>query len=135
MPKTERVLKFRAWDDTNKKWAYEGFHLFGEVMVFDLLRLYKLEDACKSLSFQQFTGYKDFNNKDVYEGDIIKSINGQIELAVVEFNNAAFWLKSYDPMYGEHHEEIYHWPANRIALEVVGNINENPELLPKIISV
>ena len=120
-----REIKFRAWDKTQKKikevWLNKTIDRFGITgeNVFDN----------NDYVVMQFTGYKDWKGKDVYEGDIIKSINGQIEYAEVEFNNAAFWLKSFDLMYGEHHREIYHWPANRIALEVIGNIYENPELL------
>ena len=77
----------------------------------------------------QFTGYKDVEDAEIYEGDIVKSLNGQIELAVVDFFDAAFFLKVKDPTRpGDIHSEIFHWPANRIALKVVGNIYENPDM-------
>lgn len=91
-------------------------------------------------TLSEFTGYSDYNNKEIYEGDIIRSINGQIEKAVIEFHNASFWIRQFDEFYGEWHNnemwwekrnenkiEVLHWSANRIALEVISNIYENIE--------
>lgn len=134
-----REFKFRAWDKNQKKmkdvWLNKLIDRFGVQgsNVFDN----------DDYEVMQWTGYKDRDNKDIYEGDIISSPNGQIKKALIYFSQATFWYKEWDEMYEEwHHSEmgwceqygskeigILHWSANRIALKVIGNVFEHPELM------
>ena len=65
----------------------------------------------------QFTGFKDFDEKEIYEGDIILGYNNP---HVVTFADGAFYL-------------TYKNSSVRLsrtcgALKIIGNIFENPEL-------
>jgi len=70
----------------------------------------------EDLELMQYTGCKDKNKKEIYEGDIIKlpldSLNPE-EVKTVEFNEQGFWSYFTAYEYGE----------------VLGNKYENPELL------
>jgi formylmethanofuran dehydrogenase subunit C len=92
-----REIKFRVWD--------------GEKMTF-----FPLGISMSNLEYgkvMQFTGVKDKNGKEIYEGDIL-NFDG-----LVEFKNGSFIVNGWEPL-GEMATE---------KQEIIGNIYENPELL------
>ena len=72
----------------------------------------------------QYTGLKDTNGMEIYEGDVVDDVMGNwVKPKIVEFNELSFRLNHpYEP------RDMYElWIRDR--LEVIGNIYENPELL------
>lgn len=112
----ERVIKFRAWHSKANNW----------VMPCDIPKCFVEEEnsivfeAAKNIKLMQYTGLKDKNEKEIYEGDIIKTRNG---IGVV------IWLSEFDGY------DITGWVCGfrnqNIPSEVIGNIYENPELIKK----
>lgn len=127
-----REIKFRGFNRKNKQWLY-GFYLQNRGYHFvcpDEWATGKLWDdyQVEPETVGQFTGLKDKNGKEIYEGDIL-----QLE----SFGHCFVWHN------GEHctHELRTQltdggfvdklWSLNCDKYEVIGNIIDNPDLLQR----
>lgn len=115
-----REIKFRAWDRKT------------QTMIYDWVVIKPISPTTPDLtastkhssppwyigSVMQYTGLKDKNSKEIYEGDIVQPGGWDVKW-VVGFMDGSFTIAT-SPM-GEFHTED--------EVEVIGNIYENPELL------
>lgn len=132
-----RDIKFRVWDKETKHMHICGEDVHDTITFEDETNkayYYNLQNGCGSLRedsdyiLMQYTGLKDKNGKEIYEGDIIKicaeGLGGEaIGKTVYDEYDLAFVLKNEV-------EELSEclWYAEQ-QLEVIGNIYDNPELL------
>lgn len=102
-----REIKFRAWNSKKNKMEIDVYKEYDDLM--------------------QYTGLKDNNGKEIYEGDIVKITYG-LSKAIIGFSKGAFIMYNGN-------SNIYLLYDNFIEngimgnWEVVGNIYEKPELL------
>ena len=72
----------------------------------------------------QFTGLTDKNGKEIYESDILKRPDSEINYIVV-FNGGCFCIQNSE----NKHHNLTLLDGINIFLEIIGNTYENPELL------
>ena len=101
-----REIKFRAWDKIQKKMIPEWF---------------SIHKNHEPLEFMQFTGLKDKNGKEIYEGDVVK---GDYRV-IWKQKFASFGLVHPSWLFVHYFGEA----ADPEECEVIGNIYESPELL------
>ena len=115
-----REIKFRAWFEKFKEmYTVKMVDLQKEIAYFDKYNYRSFYD----IELMQYTGLKDKNNKEIYEGDIITLHNSKYKV-IFNTEGARFVLRN-----DEFELEIPFTNNNNKRMEVVGNIYENPELL------
>ena len=123
-----RTIIFRAWDRTSNK--------EGKMVLWEELKKYKCEDVflpCEiemvAVTLMQFTGLKDKNGVEIYEGDILKSFGNNFRFIVI-FDRGCFCAKRADAEWTYTlHDYFLRNNANNLQGEIIGNIHQNPELL------
>lgn len=151
-----RKIKFRAWQKYHKQMLDVTNIGFRDGEIYSLTVEYPegtiprfvtygkdydkfwLDDDC--IKLMQYTGLKDKNGKEIYEGDIIKEFNYsgdecRVSEVVWDGTLATGWHKkiikdlTMPKGYGQEGISIGIEEREVKDFEVIGNIYENPELL------
>lgn len=129
-----REIKYRAWDSANSRFITDGdIYISQNGLVFggDLGNLPLVDITNYDVVISQYTGLKDKNGKEIYEGDII-STDLSRPFLIVEFRNGAFMYQCHDndQDYYDHMEPAFTDVVETTKYhEVIGNIYQNSDLL------
>ena len=137
-----REIKFRAWNPKTKTMLVDVESRFCLSLI--ILQ----QEEYKGYILMQYTGLKDKNGKEIYEGDIIRTYNYNDKwddgaIGDVNFEEAGFRFNwkillaksgekdSKTPVSTICSSKAYESEKRETGVEVIGNIYENPELMEK----
>jgi uncharacterized phage protein (TIGR01671 family) len=138
-----RVIKFRAWD--GREFINDYYNQINYIAINGgALVTVQYDDVCpegvvyaepKRVTLMQFTGLHDKNGVEIYEGDIVHwgHIKGYEEClprkAVVEFSPDLTFSTFNLERNNKFRFGSFAYRNTESAVEVIGNIYQNPELL------
>ncbi len=136
------MIKFRAWDKVQNKMLLPDNIEFSHGKAYWAEASTDGQDECSNdgqvdgiyalFELEQFTGLKDVNGKDIYEGDIAQPVSLHMNLK----RGKPFEVEKGNYVYGK-------WIAKDISskgfsvdgyyfdyeIQIAGNVHANPELL------
>jgi uncharacterized phage protein (TIGR01671 family) len=110
-----RELKFRIWNGV--EWVNPD-----EFTLFDLVNK---NEKLKGYSIQQFTGLKDSDGKDIYEGDFVelkwrnKTVKNEIK-----YQNGSFMYSTLDDSYEGYSQPMFKAEGTDVIKKIIGHIYE-----------
>lgn len=131
-----REIKFRIWNPGGNNMLFDIENVYDclkQQIAFDKSQpsIYHTpiayDHTSEGMVWMQYTGIKDKNGKEIYEGDVLMYIGTNMSSMVVKFDNGCFVgegpfntlpLKSYLDA------------TDFESIEIIGNIYENSELSP-----
>lgn len=130
-----REIKFRVWNKNTNKYEYTELDYY-----------FVIDQRIKAYEYEQYTGLKDKNGKEIYEGDIVNIVaiaeTDDSDMAyIIDTNSIVCWDKEHARWDVNDEPEDKDWDYRRRRyfvfvdnegrenVEVIGNIHENPELL------
>jgi uncharacterized phage protein (TIGR01671 family) len=130
-----REIKFRAWYKNKMCFDIEKHHVEHHSISGWSGDVWDFSDWLKYSKVTQYTGLKDKNGKEIYEGDILERIgsSGTFSKIVVSWNDrgCCYVYNSINNIHGEPnplHDNFVNL-CDWTYWVVCGNIFENPELI------
>lgn len=143
-----RTIKFRG-KTNDGEWVY-GYYIpsiYEDVDIITVLEFFNLKHknyAVLKETVGQFTGLFDKNNREIYEGDIVKYTRYKVRSEYfkkdfIENVYVVYWNEEKHAFYcttkfesgggASGYLDFHDERAEKEEIEVIGNIHDNPELL------
>lgn len=124
------IPRYRAWDKEFKEMVQVDALVFDEQII---KATYKngnvVKEDLKNYVFMQSTGLKDKNDKEIFEGDILKVTDQHSWLEVVSFNKDKAMFVSKETKREVEESPLYDlFNTDIFEVEIIGSIYTNPEL-------
>ena len=125
-----REIKFRAWDYEMNEMIYphEKYDLEHHVYIMhnNGINYLNYQNSAMSNELMQFTGLRDKNRKEIYEGDIVKHNKNLFQIIHSE-NQHVLVLRNIKQ---DTNWRDLNWCYNvRKYIEIIGNIHQDKHLL------
>jgi uncharacterized phage protein (TIGR01671 family) len=128
-----REIKFRAWDILDNRFAISDNLIITNDGFFRGFTAFENNETSTRLILEQYTGLKDKNGREIYEGDLILQPefvdrgDSQYDDCVfqVQWNSDAACFVFIDVK--DKYNQYCIYDLDHIS--IIGNIHENPELL------
>ncbi|WP_130067774.1 YopX family protein [Bacillus albus] len=111
--------QFRVWNLMSKKMMG-----WGEIFDLPAWEIFPGTPEQRPFNVMQYTGLKDKNGKEIYEGDILEFSGNVVALGIVKYNENFATFQACNGNSG--------WLFGNESgtnIEILGNIYENPELV------
>ena len=126
-----REIKFRAWNE-----VLEKMYSWNEFLNTNMKQTFIAPEST-AMILMQYTGLKDKNGNEIYEGDIIDfsydmfvgNFNTYVAKGIVIFEEGAFYVQCLENENMTKDESYLLYTINIDTIEIIGNIYNNPELL------
>ena len=131
-----RDIKFRAWDierniiigsSYRKNWENYKDEWYDDIAKMDLTGIESISKDDRYI-VEQYTGLKDKNGKEIYEGDILEHPNGEMFTVIFDKSFCGFRAKYNNNLIDDIASSIIIQIGDKGLAIVIGNIHENPEL-------
>jgi uncharacterized phage protein (TIGR01671 family) len=125
---SNREIKFRAWGGSRMHYNVLAGH--GDYVAdHEDDAIWWWHEPPKAI--MQYTGLKDKNGKEVYEDDIVVVTGWSPETYVIKFIEGGFCATNDARLKGSPIDINIMYPSTGCMFTVVGNIHENPDMIPQ----